>query len=395
MRILLINYEFPPLGGGAAKATKHLAREFAAQGHGVTVLTSAFRGLPRVESMDGFTVKRIPTLRRRMDRCTVPEMAAFLASSVTTALRWPVAERPDVACAFFGLPSGPAAMALRKRLGVPYVVSLRGGDVPGFQPYDLATYHALTSPIITACWRGAAAVVANSRGLRSLAEAAAADVPIDLVANGVDADLSAAPASLEEPVIAFSGRFVKQKGLSYLIEALPAIARAIPGVHLDLIGDGPLRPALEEQSRRLGVAARVSFRGWGSHQDVLAHLRQASLFVLPSLDEGMSNALLEAMACGLPVVATNISGNEELVEPGGNGWLVPTRDAQAIAEAAVSILSDAATRQRMGAASRELAASRTWPRTAEAYLDLFETALSSPEVSLPRASHPSQALGGI
>ena len=128
MRILLINYEFPPLGGGAANATKHLAGEWRA-GHEVTVLTSAYGDLPRQEIMNGFTIKRLSTLRRRQDRCTVAEMAIFMLSSIGAALRHATDCRPDVACAFFGLPCGPAALALKKVLGVPYVSFLCAAEM--------------------------------------------------------------------------------------------------------------------------------------------------------------------------------------------------------------------------------------------------------------------------
>ncbi|HVA26080.1 MAG TPA: glycosyltransferase family 4 protein [Chloroflexota bacterium] len=388
MHLLLINYEFPPLGGGAANATKHLAGKLAGLGHEVTVLTSAYGDLPRQEVIAGFTVKRITTPRRHKDRCTVAEMSAFMIGSIPAALRQAAICRPDVACAFFGLPCGPAALALKKTFGVPYVVSLRGGDVPGFQPYDLALYHKLTRPVIAGIWRQASAVVANSRGLQQLARDAAPDVAIDLIPNGVDLPLrgvagprAGTDASLDaqhDKWIAFSGRLVEQKGLTYLIEALPGIARAVPGVRLKLIGDGPLRPRLEALARELGVAERLTITGWATREQVLEHLRQATVFMLPSLDEGMSNALLEALAGGLPAVATNISGNEELVEPGGNGWLIPTRDTAAIERAVTSILTDNAMRQRMGAASLALAERYAWSRAAAAYLTLFERAQRTP-----------------
>ena len=388
MRILLINYEFPPLGGGAANATRQLAAEMARRGHAVTVLTSAHGRLPRRETVNGFTVKRIATLRRRPDRCNVPEMATFLASSVAGALREGVTNRPDVACAFFGLPCGPAALALNKVFGVPYLVSLRGGDVPGFQPYDLAFYHRLTGPLIASIWRRAAAVVANSRGLKALAHAAAPDVDFELIPNGVRLPRLAAPAELPPPSIAFTGRLVEQKGLTYLLEALPGIARSVPNVSLTLMGDGPLRGQLEQRAAELGVAARLSITGWIDREEVVRRLSGAGLFVLPSLDEGMSNALLEAMACGLPAIATNISGNEELIEPGRNGWLIPTRDTAAIEHASVSILTDDAARTSMGAASRSMAECRDWTRAAAAYLTLFERARRTPSASAARLSTP-------
>src|SRR5690348_11123374 len=107
MRVLVINYEYPPLGGGGANFSRQLAIQFAACGHDVKVMTSAHGDLPRRERTHGFEVLRIPTVRRRPDRCTVPEMLAFLGSSIASALRLGATWRPDVTCAFFGLPCGP------------------------------------------------------------------------------------------------------------------------------------------------------------------------------------------------------------------------------------------------------------------------------------------------
>jgi glycosyltransferase involved in cell wall biosynthesis len=375
MRILLINYEFPPLGGGAGKATSHLAREFALRGHDVLVLTSQFRGLPARESMNGVAIERVRTIRRRIDRCTAPEMACFGVAAMGAVMREGVSSfQPEVACAFFGLPSGPAAALLKALRGTPYVVSLRGGDVPGFQPYDLAFYHAVSRPLIRSIWHGAFAVVANSRGLKSRAERSARRKSIELIPNGIEDLGEIGPSPAWPPRVVFTGRLVEQKGLTHLVEAfarLPAAAEA----ELELIGDGPLRRTLEDQARSLGIADRVRITGWLNRREVLRRLRQARVFALPSLDEGMSNALLEALACGLPAVATAISGNEELIEPDGNGFLVPPGDAAALTECLAVILGDAPRATRMAQCSREIARRYTWPAAADAYLRLFERAL--------------------
>ena len=131
MRILVLNYEFPPLGGGAGNATACLAREWARRGHEVEIVTGGFRGLPRVEQREGFPVRRIRSPRARQGQCSVGEMGAYLTLSCLPALWRGLMFRPDIAIAFFSLPSGPAAWLLRAFRGTPYVVSLRGGDVPG------------------------------------------------------------------------------------------------------------------------------------------------------------------------------------------------------------------------------------------------------------------------
>lgn len=373
-RLLLVNYEYPPLGGGAANATANMARELAVQGVEVTVLTAAFGALPRRETTPaGVRIHRIPSLRRRADRSSVVEMLAFLALSLPAAAllarRW----RPDATIAFFGVPGGPAGWLLKALSGVPYVVSLRGGDVPGFQYDGIALFHRLAGPVIGFLWRRAAAVVANSDGLAELARRFAPDVPVTVVPNGVDAGLfrpadapsPPSPAPLRLLVV---GRLVRQKGVDLILEAM---ARTPVPLDLTVVGDGGARPALEAQAAALGLQTRVRFAGWLERTALPDAYRAADLFVFPSRDEGMPNVVLEAMATGLPVAATDIAGNRDLVVDGETGFLLPVDDVAALTAALERLAANPDLRRRMGAAGRRRVVERfSWAAVATAYRGL-------------------------
>ncbi len=390
LRLLLLNYEYPPLGGGAGNATANMAREMATMGHAVRVVTAAFRGLPRREVVDGYELWRIPAVRRHADHCSPVEMLSFMASAMLALPVMARAWRPAACVAFFGIPCGPAAWVLEKLWGVPYVVSLRGGDVPGFQPYDLAGYHRLTGPLIRFLWRSASHVVANSQGLAELARRSAGDTPILMIPNGVDTDRfhPAADKSGQGPVrLLFVGRVVRQKGLDVLLAALARLPQEADWT-LTVVGDGPLRPVLAAEAARLGVARRIEFAGWTSREAMPGLYREADAFVFPSRDEGMPNALLEAMASGLPAVATAISGNQELILHGETGFLVPPEDAQALAEVLSRLLADPALRRNLGAAGRRKAETEySWRSVAQRYLELCNP---SPFPPAP----PSRGSGG-
>lgn len=387
MRLLLINYEYPPLGGGAGTATAALAREFAALGADVRVLTSAFGDLPARECTQGFTIVRIPAGRRRADRCTVPEMILFMLSAAIHVLGITRGWRPDAALAFFGIPGGPVAYWLRLCRRVPYLVSLRGGDVPGHQAAQLAHHHARTRPLIRLVWRSAAAVVANSEGLRREALATAPGLAIPVIPNGVDTAQfhppperpgsapAAAPAafpSSHPPIrILFVGRLSPEKSLPVVLDALARLPKTVAW-SFTIAGDGPERAHLESEAVRLGFAPRVQFAGWVARDRLLPHYQAADLFVFASTDEGMPNTVLEAMACGLPVVATRIAGCEDLVEDGATGLLVPPGNPAALAQAIAQLAADPARRAAMGAAARRRAESRfSWRTAAESYLALI------------------------
>ena len=389
MRLLLINYEFPPLGGGAGNATDHIAAELAAAGVEVKVLTSAFAGLPALERRNGFDIHRIPVIRRRLDRCSTLEMLAFLLSSLICAPLLARKWRPDGTVAFFTLPCGPAAWLLRVMFKVPWVVSLRGGDVPGFLPRQIGAYHRWTKPFIIGLWRQAAAVVANSEGLAELARLAAPGLPIQMLPNGVDTNRyqpapigerkTSGPETLR---LLFVGRIVHQKGLDLLFNAL---ATQPVTVTADIIGDGPERAELVRQAADLGITNRVRFLGWLSREALSVHLQAADAFVFPSREEGMPNAVLEAMACGLPVIATDVRGMGEVVMDGETGWLVPLEDPTALVAALEQCRHDPECRQQRGAAGRRRAEIRFgWRATALGYRDLLADGETNARPSVQR-----------
>jgi glycosyltransferase involved in cell wall biosynthesis len=377
MRILIINSEFPPIGGGAGKASANLSRELVAMGQEVTVLTSSFADLPPDECLDGVQVVRIKALRRKQDRSSALEQIIFMVLSCFATLglmrRW----RPDITLAYFGVPSGPAALLARIFYGIPYVVSMRGGDVPGFRPYDFATYHKLVAPLLRIIWHRAEVLVANSTGLQDLAQKFDSRVPMEVIPNGVDIERYVANQRQWEPTrILLVGRLVYQKGIDLLVQALADLQSL--NWTLSLVGDGPELDNIQSQATALGIADRIRYENWLTGDDLLQQYQAANLFVFPSRHEGMPNAVLEAMACGLPVVASRIAGNEELVVPGETGILVPAEDVPALKDALADLISNVARRQKMGAAARlHVEQNYAWNQIARQYLTLMQDRLAT------------------
>jgi glycogen(starch) synthase len=366
VRILLINYEFPPLGGGAGNATANIARGLVELGDGVQILTSHYPGLPWHETQGGYGVRRCPAIRSRLDRSTPVEMVSFILGGIPLAISVGQTWQPDVACAFFGLPSGPLAYLLKRVYGVPYVVSLRGGDVPGFLPAELGTYHRLTRPITRAIWQSAGAVLANSTGLGRLAQTTWPEAPLVIIPNGVDTDQFTPDISQDTNEglrLLYVGRLVRSKGVDLVLEAL----QDLPEVRLRIVGDGPERGYLTRLALDLGVKDRVEFSGWLGRPQLPRQYHWANAFVLLSEEEGMPNVLLEAMASGLPIIATDNYANRELVEPGKNGRLVASRDRSELAEAIRQLRDDADLRQRWGTNGRQAALARNWASVATKY----------------------------
>ena len=164
-----------------------------------------------------------------------------------------------------------------------------------------------------------------------------------------------------------------QKGLDIALAALAGL-KDLPW-EWRVAGDGPQLESLKAMIAREGVQDRVRLLGWQSADDLVEEYRGASLFVFPSRHEGMPNAVLEAMASGLPVVASRIAGNEELVVPGETGFLVPPEDPDALRDALRQLLTDEGRRERMGRAGQARVATHyNWSTVAREYELILEKA---------------------
>ena len=172
------------------------------------------------------------------------------------------------------------------------------------------------------------------------------------------------------PVAVYTGRLHSAKGLVDLVTAWEPIATRWPEARLWLVGEGPLQEELEAEIEARSLSNHVVLAGVFDNVDEL--LAAADLFVLPSWEEGMSLALLEAMAAGLPVVATDIPGNRDLVTDGATGLMVPIRDPARLSQAIERLLNAPDLRVRLGTAAREVAVSRfSLARMADQHLELF------------------------
>jgi glycosyltransferase involved in cell wall biosynthesis len=178
---------------------------------------------------------------------------------------------------------------------------------------------------------------------------------------------------VRQDVILYVGTFIERKGLTHLVEAFPDVLSTFPDSRLVLLGEGPQGPALRRQAVNLGVAERVSFIDFLPQAQVKQWMQRAKILVLPSLEEGMGVVLLEAMACGTPLVASRVDGIQDVVTP-DVGLLVPPADPGALSGAINSLLGKRDRWEEMSHKARELAVNRyDWAKIAKQYVAIYRT----------------------
>jgi glycosyltransferase involved in cell wall biosynthesis len=363
LKIALITRRYPPLIGGAEKVLSYLAPALAAEGAEVTVLTARIAGTPAVEhGPGGVRIVRLPTSRARF-------VGTWLY--MTNLRRW-LARRPiDLAYVSMLKHDAYVAVGAGRRRGFPVVLRPEGAGATG----DIAwqSWGRFGRMIARRCQQ-ADAVVSISPAVRAELLASGYDpARIHDLPNGVPVPAEpwrSRPDWLAAPRAVFVGRLAPEKDLGVLIDAWPRVRSVYPGARLLLAGEGPERAALEGRIDRLGLRGAVELPG--ATTDVESLLRAADLFVLPSREEGMSIALLEAMALGLPVVATAIPGNLALIDDRMHGRLAPPGDASALARAILDQWADPeAARARAEDARHRVIEQYSIAAMARRHLDLF------------------------
>ncbi len=371
MKILILSHEFPPVGGGGGRVAQDLALGLAARGHEIRVLTAHLDGLTLVETVKGVQVERIPLKRKAAYRAEFADMARYDLVAFQVGLNIIRAWRPDVIHAHFAVPAGAAAFALSKLTGVPYVLTVHLGDVPGAVPEKTDKWFKWIFPLTPSIWRSAAKVVSVSEFTRQMALRHYA-VPIEVIPNGVE--LAALPAhqpSKGTPRLVFAGRFVETKNPEHLVRALSRLAD-LPWT-CAMLGDGPLLESVRETVAGSGVASRFSLPGWVTPEQVLSQFAQSEVLVLPSRSEGLSVVGVQALGMGLAMVLSDAGGNLELVQEGENGFLFPGDDVEALTDRLRKLLESPSVLQSAQGKSRVMAKRFDLPQIIDQYEALFET----------------------
>jgi glycosyltransferase involved in cell wall biosynthesis len=322
--ILVLNHEFPPVGGGGSPVAYEMAKAWAARGHAVSVVTMRYADLPGFEVKDGVRIFRIRCVRRHAHICTVPEMLTFVVSArrfLTSHLR---SEVYDIVHAHFIVPGGAVALWAKRAFGLPFIVTSHGSDVLGYNERFRLVY-----PFISHTWthilKEAKIVASPTRFLAERIQSLSSGVPVFTIPHALDGNRLT--PLLKENRILIVARLIELKGVQDALDALAQINLA--GWIVDIVGEGPYRRVLERKVLQLGLSDRVVFHGWIENgSDCMRDLYgKARVFVSASHRENMSVAVIDAMAACCRIVASAVGGTPEILDAAS---LFEPQDIQAL-----------------------------------------------------------------
>ncbi|MBA7562402.1 D-inositol-3-phosphate glycosyltransferase [subsurface metagenome] len=383
--LLMLNYEFPPIGGGAANAHLALLKEYAGiENLKIDVLTSAPQpGFFRENFSDSITIYKVGLHKKHLHYWRKIEVVEWLIKAKSPYRRLLNENNYDLIHAFFGFPTGWLCYRTAKKL--PYIISLRGSDVPGYN-VRLGPDYKIMAGLFRRIWSSASAVVANSKGLKELAAEFMPNLEIGIIHNGIDTEKyhPRQTEKLSEPIQMLTVcRLISRKRIDMLIKVVACARAADMNVQLNIAGDGNLMGQLQKLAEELNVADRINFMGRIPAEQLPDVYHDNDIFVMSSAHEGMSNAMLEAMASGLPIITTRCEGVEELITD--NGIVVEEAKDESIAKAIKKLTDERETYMQMSIAARKRAQQFSWKSTAEQYLNCYRQILKNKTAGLSEA----------
>ncbi len=378
LNLLMLNYEFPPIGGGAASAHLCLLKQYIHNDElKIDVLTSAAQpGFSHESLSENITIYKVGVHKKQLHYWRKIEVVEWLLKAGFHYRKMLRRNSYDLVHAFFGFPTGWLCYKTANRL--PYIISLRGSDVPG-QNARLAVDYKIFGPLFKAIWKKASALVACSEGLKSRALRFLPSVAIDVIPNGVDLGFFS-PSGTKQPSdelkLITVGRLSVTKRIEILIDAVYLLIKQGYKVRFLIIGGG----AGEESLRRLimgkNLTPFVELTGRMESEQMPGLYRDSDIYISATMQEGMSNAMLEAMASGLPIITTRCEGVEELIID--NGIIVEQADAKSMAEAIQQLANEFNKYEQMSVGARKQAERFTWKKVADEYLECYRKILDTP-----------------
>jgi len=328
LNILILNYEYPPIGGGAGVISQFHAQYLADLGHNLTVVTASENNTFYVDKIsEALKIVKLPSKRYHQHKSGFREKISWMLSAKKYLLHKDNTPY-DVSMAHFSIPGGWVALHLKNKKQIPYVVISHGQDVPWFYPKQMFLYHLILAPFIKHILNQSGALCVQSNAMFKNAIQFLKKTPskVKLIPNGCDNTLFRTNTNnidLQCIKLLFVGRLTQQKRPLILIEIAKALSEQGINFYLTICGDGVKKQEMTSLTHTYGLNKKIRFTGWINQEGIKKMYHNHDIMLLPSEAEGMSIAVLEALFSGLYVISTAVSGNTDIFDNYKLGKTVP------------------------------------------------------------------------
>jgi glycosyltransferase involved in cell wall biosynthesis len=355
MRIAIIITRFlPNYYGGAEISANNIAIRLAARGHEVYVITTLGSHQEKFSSREGIIIHRIKTIELPILRNCIFALRAVL---LIKKLNIDIIHSHSVSFHNAGFP----AYLIKKILKIPYIVYGLGSDVYMAKGLEKMFRNKIIN------YSDAAIVLTRNMEIKIQKYT---NKPLIIIPNGIDLRIYESVSKLniynelnipsDEKIIVFLGRLHPVKGLDYLIESFYLITNRYQNVSLLIIGKGSELSAIRNLANKYNLNSKIFFNSKVSNKEIPNYLSACNIFVLPSLSEGFPTVVLEAMASGLPIVATNVGGLPDIIQENKNGFLVEPKNPEKMAERILFLLNNPYECKKIGVYNKEYVKNYQW-----------------------------------
>lgn len=374
MKILVLNIEYPPVGGGVAKICAEISERYVRQGHDVTVVSMGMVQRIEKEKRNGLDIIWIPAGRKMSYLSTPLEHLRFIRNAKRFLKIHLKANSYDFCHCHFMIPTGLIARWVKKHYGVPYIVTIHGSDVPHYNPDRFKLLHTFTKPLISRVSNDAEAIASSSQYLLNLLSQEVSSTKKTAqvhIRNGYS--LPHKVLNLEKKnIILSTGRLLRRKGFHTLIKAVSDIAL---DYEVHICGDGPMMDELKSMAQ--GSKTPIVFHGWidNASDTYMQLLTEARIYALVSSHENASISILEAMYNQCAVITSDGTGCKEMVE--GSGICLPPDDHNLLKNEIIRLTNDADLCAAYGkSAKEEVLKNYNWDTIADEYLEVMQKSLN-------------------